>query len=291
MGISAQRPALAQEGVYTATQAARGEALFKQQCVKCHGSQLQGGEGPPLAGTEFVRLWGGPLSDLASKIRHTMPVGATTKLTPQQTADLVAYVLQLGKFPGGKVELPADEAALKNVGMTRRESTIPPAPTSAGPPPSFPAAGNLAAMMRGMLFPTSNLIFNVQSHDPGAPRPAKPTDPSKDGGFSWVDWGAGIYTGWDLVDYAAIAVAEAAPLMLIPGRRCENGRPVPVDRPDWIKFSLEMAEAGRKVYRASQTRNQEAVSDSTNDLADSCLNCHVAYRDRPGGKAARCTFR
>jgi hypothetical protein len=147
--------------------------------------------------------------------------------------------------------------------------------------------------MRGILFPTSNIIFNVQLHDPGAPVKPGTTDAAS---FSWTDWGAGIYTGWQVVDYAAVAIAESAPLMLTPGRRCENGRPVPVDRPDWIKFSQELAEVGRIVYKASQTRNQQAVSDATNQLADACLHCHQVYRDKRGSRpgdatalAARCT--
>src|SRR5215467_11280492 len=149
--------------------------------------------------------------------------------------------------------------------------------------------------MRGILFPSSNIIFNVQTNDPGAP--AKPTQ--SDAGstaFYWTNWGAGIYTGWQIIDYAAVAVAESAPLMLTRGRRCENGKPVPVDRPDWIKFSLDLAEAGRAAYRASQMRNQQAVSDATNQLADACFQCHQVYRDKRGARtgdpaagAARCT--
>jgi len=111
-----------------------------------------------------------------------------------------------------------------------------------------------------------------------------------------VDWGAGIYSGWELVDYAAIAIAESAPLLLSPDRRCENGKPVPVDRPDWIQFTAELAEAGRAAYRASQSRNREAVSEVTNQIADACLRCHQVFRDKPGGttadpsnKVARCS--
>jgi hypothetical protein len=110
-----------------------------------------------------------------------------------------------------------------------------------------------------------------------------------------VDWGAGIYSGWELVDYAAIAIAESAPLLLAPDRRCENGKPVPVNRPDWIQFTADLAEAGRAAYRASQTRNREAVSEVTNQIADACLRCHEVYRDKgrgtpddPSNKAARC---
>jgi hypothetical protein len=149
--------------------------------------------------------------------------------------------------------------------------------------------------MRGILFPSSNLIFNVQSHNPDDVKTTA-NGTSGGGGFSWVDWGAGIYKPWELVDYAAVALAESAPLMLTPGRRCENGKPVPVDQPDWIKFTEELAEAGRAAYKASQTRNQEVVSDATNQIADSCLHCHEVYRDRPargaepGSKANRCTI-
>ena len=146
--------------------------------------------------------------------------------------------------------------------------------------------------MRGILFPSSNIVFNVQGQDPGGSRA---TYAQGAGTFSWVDWGAGIYSGWELVDFAAISVAESAPLLLTPGRRCENGRPVPVERADWIKFTQELVEAGRASYRASQTRNQEAVSASTDRLAEACASCHVIYRDKPGGtpadpsnKAARC---
>ena len=86
---------------------------------------------------------------------------------------------------------------------------------------------------------------------------------------------------------SSIALAESAPLMLTPGRRCENGKPVPVNDPDWIRFTKEMAEVGRAAYRASQTRNQERVSGVTGDVADACLNCHQVFRDRmrPGRSA------
>jgi hypothetical protein len=83
--------------------------------------------------------------------------------------------------------------------------------------------------------------------------------------------------------------------MLTPGRRCENGKPVPVNDPDWIKFTNELAEAGRTAYKASQTRNQETVSDVSNVIADACLHCHQVYRDRRGlnldqsAKVSRCT--
>ena len=167
---------------------------------------------------------------------------------------------------------------------------------SANRTPTFPPVGNLAQVMRGILFPTSNILFNVQTHDPAEKKP--PVEPPGSGSFDWITWGNSIYPGWEFVDYAAVSLAESAPLMLTPGRKCENGKPVPVSDPEWIKFTEELAEAGRAAYKATQTRNQEAVADVTNVIADACSHCHQMYRDDrrggnttpgdPAAKANRC---
>ena len=278
------------DGVYTAAQAEGGQALYMMQCAGCHDTSLAGGQGPPLSGDAFVGGWSSlPLSDLVGKIRNTMPENAPGQLTPAQAASLVAYVIQVNGFPAGAAELSDDAAELSQI----RWSAAPPdqtAPAELGAPSARPL-GNLAQVMRGILFPSSNLLFNVQIHDPGAERTVfDATD-----NFSWVTWGAGIYSGWQIVDYAAIALAESAPLFLTPGRVCENGQPVPVERTDWIQYTDAMVEAGRAAYRAAQTRDQATVSEVTNVIADACYNCHEAYRDKPGGtvedpsnKAARC---
>jgi hypothetical protein len=239
-----------------------------------------------------------PLSDLVDKIKNTMPEDDPGKLTRQQSADLVALILQTGTFPAGQVDLTVDEAALKLITIPAARSSAPssPVPLAVGHAPTFPPAGNMAQLMRGILFPSSNIIFNVQGNNPDDVKPAA-AGVNGAGGFAWADWGAGIYKPWEIVDYAAIAIADSAPLLLTPGRRCENGKPAPVDQPDWIKFTEEMAGAGRAAYRASQARKQDLVSDATNELADSCLHCHEVYRDRrppgppraPGDKSNRCT--
>jgi len=285
----AQSPRVVDDGVYAAGQAETGQALYLAQCAVCHGRSLAGGLGPPLTGDGFVASWSPqPLSDLVGKIQGTMPEDAPGQLSREEVASLVAYMLQVGGFPAGSDELSADAAELSQIAW----SNVPADPAPIGlTGPSAPPVGNLAEVMRGIMFPSSNLLFNVQGYDPGA---EQATFQAQDN-FSWVDWGAGIYSGWQIVDYAAIALAEAAPLFLTPGRVCENGQPVPVDRLDWIQYTAEMVEAGKAAYRASQTRDQAAVSEVTNLIAEACYNCHEAYRDKPGGsvddpsnKAARC---
>lgn len=258
--------------VLRAQDATRGATLYKQQCGSCHGDRLEGRSGPALAGVDFRSRFSTP--DLIAKIKSTMPQDSPGKLTAGQAADLATYIQQAGK-------------AVAN--------TEPPSTTE--PPAAFSATGNLNQLMRGIMFPNSNIVFTVQTHDP-AEKKKTGNAANADGGFNWTMWGSDLYSGWEIVDYASIALAESAPLMLTPGRHCENGKPVPVNDPDWIRFSKEMAEVGRAAYRASQTRNQEKVSDVTGDVADACTHCHQVFRDKrrgggaapdPSDQARRCT--
>jgi mono/diheme cytochrome c family protein len=282
----AQMRRTVQDGVYSDAQAARGAALFMVQCAGCHGDELTGGSAPPLLLDGFVSDWTSqPLSALVNKVRHTMPPGSPGQLTLQQATDLVAHVLKVGRMPAGSADLAADDAALSAIAWPAAASG---AQATAAPPASgieFAPTSNMAQLMRSIYFTNSNLIFTVQTRDPGEPPQPASHDSPASSGFSFVDWGAGIYTGWQLVDNAALALADVSPLMLTPGRRCENGRPVPVNDPLWIKYTQEMYETAVLVYKASQSRSQEAVSDATGPLSEACSNCHRAYRDRrPAGR-------
>ena len=301
--IHSQAARTVQDGVFSDAQAARGQALYTAQCASCHGGKLEGAQGPPLTGDVFVTGWQSqPLSELAGKIRNTMPADAPGGLTQPQTTDLLAHILKTGGFPAGQAEL-ADAALSRITWPQRPAAAAQPAQAAAAPAGGkvYPPLGNMAQLMRGVFFPNSNLIFTVQTRDPG--EKAKPVDAAAQAdGFSWATWGAGIYAGWELVDNAAVALADAAPLMLAPGIKCENGRIAPVTEPAWIKFTEATIEVSRRIYRASQQRNQEMVSELTGDLSDACAACHQAYRDvrgrgqafnpnDPSNKANRCLAR
>lgn len=166
--------------------------------------------------------------------------------------------------------------------------------TAQGPAPrttpvARPAAramvhGNLLQVMRGILFPNSNVIFAAQSEDPATVKPdAEPT--------AATNPLASTYGGWQAVENSSIALAEAANLLTIPGRLCSNGRPVPVQNADWAKFVQGLRDAGMAAYKAAQSKNQDAIVDVSDQVTTACANCHNVYRektDAQGGMAARC---
>jgi len=112
------------DGVYTAAQQNRGDGLYARECSTCHGETLKGGEGAPaLVGAAFVTDWSkGTLSDLFDKISQTMPAPPEQpgKLSPQQNADVLAFVLSKNGFPSGAADLPVSADALKRIRITAK---------------------------------------------------------------------------------------------------------------------------------------------------------------------------
>jgi mono/diheme cytochrome c family protein len=96
-------------GVFSAPQAARGEETYMGVCVACHP-----------AGTYktaiFRETWNGrALSELFDQVREKMPKNAPATLTPEDYAQVVAYLLKINGVPAGETELPADTDALKKI--------------------------------------------------------------------------------------------------------------------------------------------------------------------------------
>ena len=56
-----------------------------------------------------------PKTEDTQRVQTTMPLTAPGSLTPQQTADVIAYVLSFNKFPAGATELGSDVTTLKAV--------------------------------------------------------------------------------------------------------------------------------------------------------------------------------
>jgi mono/diheme cytochrome c family protein len=105
------------DGVYADTQARRGQPLYREECARCHGESLNGGESSPeLAGEAFIERWKGQtLADLLERIRTTMPSDSPGRLSRQQYADSVAYKLKTNKYPAGQKELARDTDSLRQI--------------------------------------------------------------------------------------------------------------------------------------------------------------------------------
>lgn len=111
------------DSVFSAEQAARGDALYAERCAECHGAKMEGTmSAPPLADIGFLYVWDGlPLSDLFEFTKTTMPPMEVGTLTDQQVADLTAAILAANAYPAGPAELPADAAALQAIAIEREQ--------------------------------------------------------------------------------------------------------------------------------------------------------------------------
>jgi hypothetical protein len=132
---------------------------------------------------------------------------------------------------------------------------------------------NLVQLMRGTLYPESNVVFAAQDVNPEevphAKDPSMATDPL-----------ASQFGKWQAVENNALAIAEVANLLMLPGRKCANGLDVPLKNPDWATFVQQLRDAGLAAYAAAQTKNQDKMTDVAGVMTEACKNCHDKYRDK-----------
>ena len=188
-------------------------------------------------------------------------------------------------------------AAALVAGAVALAACSPPAPSpTAATPAQAPAQGtasrpqsqvhgDLRQVMRGILFPNSNVVFLAQGTDPA-------TVPKDADGTTSVNPVASVYGGWEAIENSSIALAEAANLLTIPARMCANGKPVPVQSADWQRFVQGLRDAGMASYKAAQSKDMDKMLDAADTLTNACSECHDVYREKTeksGGDTARCT--
>jgi hypothetical protein len=168
-----------------------------------------------------------------------------------------------------------------SVGLSQAQTPAPKAAPAKGGAAAPAVQANLRQLMRGTFFPDSNVIFFAQSNNPADVPPGKDaataTDPL-----------ANTYGKWEAVENASLAIAESARLLTVPGRKCANGLPVPMQNPDWAKLVQGIREAGMASYKAAQTKDMDKMLDAAGTLSEACANCHEKYRDKGGTLADRC---
>jgi mono/diheme cytochrome c family protein len=133
--------------------------------------------------------------------------------------------------------------------------------------------------MRGLFFTHSNVVFATQRQNPAeikwAPEPSASTDPL-----------TGVFGSWEAVENSALILTEAADLLMKPGRKCSNGRDVPLAKLDWAELVNRLREAGIVAYKAALSKDRDNMIKAAEVLTTSCADCHGKYR--PRADANRC---
>ena len=132
------------DAIYSDPQAARGQALYAENCAICHAGTLAGPTPRPrwLAPGSSASGTTSRSDELFEFMQTAMPVQSPGGLSRQQNADILAHILRAGKFPSGQTELTPDRNLLRQTYLLASKpgsGTPPPAATPADAPPK-PAA-------------------------------------------------------------------------------------------------------------------------------------------------------
>jgi alcohol dehydrogenase (cytochrome c) len=101
---------------YTVSQAEHGKTAYAENCLMCHGANLDdGGLGPALKGASFKMQWDGqPSAALFSYISAKMPPSTPGTLGQDTYANIGAYLLQENGVKAGNLELSLSSPAATN---------------------------------------------------------------------------------------------------------------------------------------------------------------------------------
>jgi cytochrome c556 len=114
--------------------------------------------------------------------------------------------------------------------------------------PTVKPVASVTQLMRAMIIPASNALFNVARQ--------APTNDKE----------------WAAVENNAVILGESGNLLMM-GSRAMNTEA-------WMKSSQALADAGALALKAAEARNVEAVTDAGNLIVDACETCHEKHWDR-----------
>jgi hypothetical protein len=83
--------------------------------------------------------------------------------------------------------------------------------------------------------------------------------------------------GWLAAESAAISLAEASNLLLLPGRPPDDDR-------RWVDNAHALYDAAMKAQATAQKQDKQAFFDAGGDIYEACVTCHAHYvqGDEPG---------
>lgn len=74
---------------------------------------------------------------------------------------------------------------------------------------------------------------------------------------------------WEIVEHAAIALAETSNLLMMEGRAKDTG--------DWRKYSQQLAVASMEAAEAARAKDTEQILETGEKIYDVCTACHNQY--------------
>jgi cytochrome c556 len=123
--------------------------------------------------------------------------------------------------------------------------------TSEGQPPYKPVA-SIDQIMDSIVIPSSQAIFDAVVYSNGELVAAPKGDDQ-----------------WHALHMHALAVAEAANLLMMAPRAKDNG--------EWMKMAAAMNEQAVVTARAAEKKDLDGLLKAGSDLYDSCTACHRKY--------------
>ena len=136
-----------------------------------------------------------------------------------------------------------------------REAKNAPAPQASGPPPPV-AVANVKQIMRGIVGPSANVVFESVSttvSKAGIEEKQPKTDEE-----------------WAAVGSSAAALIESANMLTVGGRAIDAG--------EWMTMSKAMAEAGMTALKATEKKDPQGVLAAGEAINTTCDNCHRKYQ-------------
>src|SRR4051794_17454824 len=116
------------------------------------------------------------------------------------------------------------------------------------------AVGTMSDLMVKIIYPASDAIFYITTRTPTSD------------------------AEWNELQGKALAVAESANLLMMPGRARDQDR--------WIADAKLMLDAGRAAYRAARAKDVAGLEAVNDALYTSCTTCHQHYRPGYGRRPA-----
>lgn len=80
--------------------------------------------------------------------------------------------------------------------------------------------------------------------------------------------------GWEVVEHAALGLAESANLLMLEGRAVDQG--------DWIKHSQDLIDRSLDAAKMAKEKDKDGLLEAGGEVYVVCQSCHMQYIKEDG---------